>query len=60
MIGNIIAYTIVAIFGCLGAYGFGSSINQVCKGEPKEAAEVFWPSMALLAIGLFFAWMWGI
>lgn len=60
MIGNIIAYTIVAIFWGLGSFGLGSSLNQICKREPKDAATVFWPSMALLSFALFFAWIWGI
>jgi hypothetical protein len=56
MIGNIIAYTLVAIFAAFGVI----AIIGVFFDKAPDKANGFWGGVVFLGVSLFFAWMWGI
>ncbi len=60
MIGNIIAYTLVLCFALPGVCGLVATVLAMRKKEYDDAVTLFYPSTVLLAVALFFAWVWGI
>lgn len=60
MIGNIIAYTLVFCFALPGAFGLVATWLAMRKQKHDDVVKLFYPSTLLLAVGLFFAWVWGI